>query len=258
MLKGSFCLYYNFPLDLLRRFIKLLTGQSLGKGGLFMGSSVETKTPPRWRRRKQARPEELVRAALDLFVEQGFAATKISDVAKRAGVSKGTIYLYFESKEDLLLAAVRDSIVPILDAADQEELDSEASAAELLELMLLRWFHEFESRGVSGVPKLVISEAANFPELGEFYIEAVVERARKLAIRIVERGIRNGEFRDIDVKHAIHVFLAPVAYAQIHRYSLAAYDTFGFNLRTYLDTHLDLFLRAIRKEPEDEARGEKA
>ncbi len=204
---------------------------------------------PKWRRRKDARPEELVAAALELFVEQGFAGTRMRDVAKRAGVSKGTVYLYFKSKEELLRSAVRDSIVPIVDEGDDIEVEAEGTSAELLRQLLERWLKEFEERGLAGVPKLVMSEAGNFPEIAQDYMTHVVQRSRRLFVRVIKRGIREGEFRKVDAREAVHVLLAPVLYAQIHAASLGPYDPELMGRARFLDMHLDFFLRAVRVEP---------
>jgi AcrR family transcriptional regulator len=187
-----------------------------------------------------------VAAALSLFAEQGFAATRMRDVAKRAGVSKGTVYLYFKSKEDLLRAAVRDSIVPILDTGDDQELDSDESATELLERLLRDWVLAFEQRGVTGVPRLVIAEAPSFPEIAQEYISTVIQRSRRLFGRVLKRGIRAGEFRELDVRLAVDVLLAPILYAQIHRASLGPWDPGAFE-DAFLDAHLSFFLRSIQR-----------
>jgi AcrR family transcriptional regulator len=203
---------------------------------------------PRFRRRKDARPEELIRAAVALFGEQGFAATNLKDVAKRAGVSKGTVYLYFKSKEDLLRAAVRTSVVPIVDAADELEVDAEGTAAELLRTLLLRWVEDFDERGVAGVPKLVMAEAGNFPELAEDYVGSVLLRVRRLVARVLKRGVRDGEFRELDVRQATHLLLAPVLYAQLHAAAFATFDPGAPDVADLVDAHLDYFLRSIAAE----------
>jgi AcrR family transcriptional regulator len=209
-----------------------------------------TAAKPKYRRRKEARPEELVAAALELFADQGFAAARLRDVAKRAGVSKGTVYLYFKSKEALLRAAVRDSVLPILDVGDDLEVEAEGTSAELLRRILVGWLGEFDRRGVAGVPKLVMAEAGNFPELAQDYVAQVVQRSRRLFARILKRGIRDGEFRsDFDVKEAVHVLLAPVLYAQIHGASLGAIDPGTFDPESMIEMHVDFFLRAIAANP---------
>lgn len=207
---------------------------------------AEPEKKPRFRRRKDARPEELIRAAVALFGEQGFAATNLKDVAKRAGVSKGTVYLYFKSKEDLLLAAVRTSVVPIVDAADELEVDADGTAAELLRTLLVRWVEDFEERGLAGVPKLVMAEAGNFPELAEDYVSSVLQRLRRLVARVLKRGVRDGEFREVDVREATHLLLAPVLYAQLHAAAFAPFDAGSPDIAVLVDAHLDYFLRSIR------------
>ena len=201
---------------------------------------------PKWRRRKDARPEELITAALQLFAEQGFTRTNLRDVAKKAGVSKATVYLYFKNKEDLLLAAVQKSVVPILDFGDDYEIDSDAPAAEMIRTLVHRWVDEFEARSAAGLPRLVAAEASQFPELGQLYVDAVLQRARRLFQRILKRGIRAGEFRAIDVREVVHVLLAPLLQAQIHAASLGPHDPSFPDVHVFLDLHVDLFLAAIK------------
>jgi AcrR family transcriptional regulator len=200
----------------------------------------------KWRRRKDARPEELITSALQLFAERGFAKTSLKDVGKKAGVSKATVYLYFKNKEDLLLAAVQKSVVPILDFADDYEIDSDASASEMIRTLMHRWIDEFAERSLMGLPKLVMAESANFPALGQLYVDAVLQRARRLFQRILKRGVGAGEFREIDVREVVHVLLAPLLHAQIHSESLGPHDPTFPDLHAFLDTHVDLFLAAIR------------
>ncbi len=201
---------------------------------------------PRWRRRKEARPQELVAAALEIFAEKGFAGTRLSDVAKRAGVSKATVYLYFDSKEDLLHAAVR-AVEPILDFGDDLAASHEGDTRELLSVLVTRWLEEFEKRGVGGVPKLIIAEGSNFPDLARLYLDVVVERGRRIFTAVLQRGIERGEVRsDLDVEQAVHVFMAPVHYAQVHRHALADVDEKGPRLHDWLAAHIELFWRGIK------------
>lgn len=200
----------------------------------------------KWRRRKDARPEEIIAAALELFAEQGFATTSLKDVGKKAGVSKATVYLYFKNKEDLLTAAVQRSVVPILDFADDYEIDTDAPASEMIRTLLHRWIDEFDARSARGLPKLVMAEAASFPSLATLYVDTVLQRARRLFQRILKRGIAAGEFREVDVREVVHVLLAPLLHVQIHGASLGEHDPAFPDVHVFLDTHLDLFLRALR------------
>ena len=138
-----------------------------------------THTEPR-RRRKEARPGELTAAALDLFVEKGFAATRLDDVALRAGVSKGTLYLYFDSKEALFKAVVEEGIVPFLVAAEQKTAEYEGATIDLLRSLLFGWWEQIGATRLAGVTKLVISESHNFPEVARYYHDRVVLRGSAL------------------------------------------------------------------------------
>ncbi|MBV6539814.1 TetR/AcrR family transcriptional regulator, partial [Ursidibacter maritimus] len=127
------------------------------------------KNKPRWTRRKDARPQELLAAALVLFVERGYAATRLDDVATRAGVSKGTLYLYFASKEDLFRAVVRENLVPVLDEAEQAIDSYTGHSASLLREFILGWWQRIGDTPLSGLTKLMVAESGNFPEVAKFY-----------------------------------------------------------------------------------------
>ncbi|MBI5899501.1 MAG: TetR/AcrR family transcriptional regulator [Rhodocyclales bacterium] len=205
---------------------------------------MEALAHPR-QRRKQARPAELTAAALELFVEKGFAATRLDDVAARAGVSKGTLYLYFDGKDALFKAVIQEGIVPILEAGAGLVDTFEGGSAELLRTLIREWWQRIGSSALGGVPKLMISEARNFPELAAYYNEAVITRGRELMRRVLRRGIERGEFRAVDVETAIDVIFAPVLMLLIWRYSLGACGCGGHDPESYLDTHLDIALRGL-------------
>ena len=205
---------------------------------------MEAVTPSR-QRRKEARPAELMAAALELFVEKGFVGTRLEDVAARAGVSKGTLYLYFDSKEALFKAVIREGIVPILEQGAGLVDGFKGSAADLLRALIGEWWQRIGNTALAGVPKLMISEAGNFPELATYYHDAVIVRGRDLMRRVLQRGIDGGEFRAIDVETAIDVIFAPVLMMVIWRYSLGACCGVAHDPQVYLSTHLDLALRGL-------------
>src|SRR5437016_10656592 len=149
---------------------------------------------PRWKRRKDARPGEIVAAALEVFGERGFAATKLADVARHAGVTKGTVYLYFESKEALFKAVVRETIVPVIAQGEALARSFTGSARELLERLVREYWRLVGETSLAGIPKLMMAEAATFPELTRFYYDEVVTRGHRLMAGVIERGIENGEF----------------------------------------------------------------
>src|SRR6266704_2626349 len=200
---------------------------------------------PRWRRRKDARPEEIVAAALDVFVERGFAATKLADVARRAGVTKGTIYLYFENKEALFKAVVRQTIVPVIAQGEALARSFTGSARDLLEQLVREYWRLVGETALAGIPKLMMAEAATFPELTRFYYDEVVARGHRLMAGVIERGIKNGEFRPVDVMVAAKLAMSPLIHAVVARRAFASCMPEAFDVQKYLDTHIDLYLHGI-------------
>ncbi len=203
---------------------------------------------PRWQRRKDARPEEIVAAALEEFVERGFAATRLADVARRAGVTKGTVYLYFESKEALFRAVIRQTIVPVIAQGESIAQSFEGSARDLLERLIREYWRLVYETSLAGIPKLMMAEAANFPQLARFYYGEVVTRGHRLLAGVIERGIQNGEFRPVDLRAATKLALSPLMHAIVAQRAFAACMPEGFDVRTYLDTHIELYLHGIAKQ----------
>ncbi len=196
-------------------------------------------------RRKEARPAELMAAALELFVEKGFAGTRLDDVAARAGVSKGTLYLYFDSKEALFKAVIQEGIVPVLDQGAGMIDTFHGSAADLLRALLVAWWELIGNTHLGGVPKLMISEAGNFPELAAYYNENVIVRGRELMRRVLERGIASAEFRAVDIDTAIDVIFAPLLMTVVWRYSLGACGCGAHDPDEFMRTYLDLTLNGL-------------
>ena len=206
-----------------------------------------TATKPRWRRRKSARPEEILQAALEVFTDRGFAATKLEDIARRAGVTKGTIYLYYENKEALFKALVRETIVPVIAKGEALAHSFTGTARDLFEQLVREYFRLVGDTPLSGIPRLMIAEAGNFPELARFYYEEVVTRGHRLMAGVLERGMKAGEFRRVDVPVATKLAMAPLMHAVVARKAFAACMPEGFDVAKYLDTHIDLYLHGISK-----------
>lgn len=173
-------------------------------------------------RRKEARPQELLDAALALFVEKGFAATRSEEVAVRAGVSKGTLYLYYPSKEELFKAVVRESLGTKIAEGAEELAKYQGSMADLLAWMLRQWWERMGMTPAGGIMKIMMSEARNFPELTAFYVDEVIQPSCALLEEVVRRGIARGEFRDVDVQSAVHVLIGPVLHMVMHQHSIGA------------------------------------
>jgi len=210
-------------------------------------TTSKRKSRPRWKRRKDARHGEIVAAALELFVERGYEATKLADVARRAGVTKGTLYLYFDSKEALFKAVVRETIVPVIVQGEALAQSFTGSASELLEQLVRQYWHLVGETSLAGIPKLMMAEAATFPELTRFYYEEVVTRGHRLMAGVIERGVKNGEFRPVDVMLAAKLAMSPLMHATVARQAVASCMPEGFDVRAYLNTHIDLYLHGIAK-----------
>jgi len=203
------------------------------------------KNSCKWRRRKESRPAEIIDAALDLFVANGFNATRLDDVARKAGVSKGTVYLYFDSKESLFREVVQQIIIPEIEKAEQKAAEFVGSQSELLKRVIVNWWESVGKTRLAGLPKLMVSEAANFPELAEFYIDNVVSRARNLVIRGIREGIKNGEFKPCDPVATSRLLLAPLVFAVIWDKSLAAYDKESYDMDEYIKIHTNIFFDGL-------------
>jgi len=181
-----------------------------------------SEAAPKRERRKEARPGELLDAALDLFVEKGFSATRVEEVAAHAGVSKGTLFLYFQSKEDLFKAVVRENIANKFPTWQEEFITFEGSSSDMLRYALVSWWERIGNTRASGITKLVMSEAQNFPEIAEFYQEEVIKPGNAMIRRILERGVQSGEFRELDLEQAVHIIVAPMIFLMMWKHSMGA------------------------------------
>jgi AcrR family transcriptional regulator len=200
------------------------------------------------RRRKDARPGELVAAALACFAERGFAATKLDDIAAKAGVAKGTVYLYFPSKEELFKAVIRESLLPNLAQVETMLDASDMPAAEQLRRLLEFMTGRMASSPVGIIPKLIVTEAGNFPDIARFYLENVVHRGFGLLRRVLTRGIARGEFREIDIQHTTFCIVAPVLLTALWRHSLGRFEPNHLDPEALWRTQVELLLRGLRKE----------
>ena len=191
-------------------------------------------------RRKEARPAELLEAATRLFVEKGYAATKVEEVAALAQVSKGTLFLYYPSKQALLKAVVRENIAGRF-AEWQAELEAFAGTTpELVRYAFQVWQERIGDTYAGGICKLMASECCNFPELASFYLEEVVEPGNALVRRILE-------LRPLDLDAAIHLITTPM-FAYIHwRHSIGMLypQSLGVSAPLYFQTHVDNLLRGL-------------
>lgn len=208
-------------------------------------ASPSAKPEPRWVRRKDARPEEITAAALMLFVERGYANTRLEDVAAQAGVSKGTLYLYFANKQELFKTVVREGLSsPIAEVRGMID-QYEGSAFELLGMVLHGWWQRIGSTPLSGIPKLILAEARNFPEIAEFYLAEVVRPGLDAISRIIDRGVATGEFRKVEAGHIAQLVFAPTLLVACWCNSLAPFDPEGMDPLRVIDEHLEMLRRGL-------------
>lgn len=205
---------------------------------------------PRWTRRKDVRPSEITAAALELFVEKGFAATRLEDVAARANVSKGTVYLYFDSKAELFKAVVREGLIPAIAEAEKRAAAHRGSASDLIRDLVQGWWQMVGRTPYGGLPKLMISESRNFPEIARFYYEEVITRAHRLLREALQRGMRSGEFRKMDLDTAQFLVFSPFIMFLVWQHSLACCEPRHLDAEGYVAAAIELVLRGLAAPPD--------
>ncbi len=159
--------------------------------------AANTHAEPRWRRLPEERPRQILEAALDVFGEHGLAAARLDDIARRAGVSKGTIYLYFPNKEALFCEMLRQGAGRNIEEAEQRS-SADATATERLRAYMRDAWEYVRSPTFERLYRLTMSELHHFPHLLQFFLEEVVMRSMRVVSAIVRDGIAAGEFRDVD------------------------------------------------------------
>ncbi len=196
-------------------------------------------------RRKDARPHELLEAALALFVEKGFAATRTEEVARRAGVSKGTLYLYYPSKEELLKAVIAHYLSARIAETAEEVRRIDGPMAPVLREMLVAWWQQIYASPASGTFKLIISEVRIFPEIAEFYVREVIEPGHELVGTVLRRGIASGEFRAVNIESTVHSLLLPMVMLCTHKHALGACTQHSIDAEKFIADHVELVLSGL-------------
>jgi AcrR family transcriptional regulator len=204
---------------------------------------ASNSTKPRYQRRKEDRPQEITEAAFEAFAEKGYAATRVEEVAKRAGVSKGLMYLYFKTKEELFKAVVKSVVVRRVDALIEAVETTELSSEEFIRGPLASFFRAIPASPVAIVIRLLISEGHRHPDLVSYYYDAVVRKGLAAISGFIERGVQRGEFRQTAIGDLPHLVLAPVMLSIVWRilFSEQALDT-----DRLIDTQLDMLLTHIK------------
>ncbi|MBL4601570.1 MAG: TetR/AcrR family transcriptional regulator [Emcibacteraceae bacterium] len=208
------------------------------------------ETEPKWRRRPEQRPDDILDGALKEFRERGFTAARIEDIAKHAGLTKGSVYLYFSSKEDMLKALVRRSVIPIAIAlkniADHICDDcSDETASDLLRKMLMIVGERINDAKTGSIPLLIIGEAGNFPELAAFYRGEVIEVTMNAVGTVIKRGVASGEFRDVNITYAIRSLVSVMIMQIVWNGVFVQKGEAIISMKDLLNSHLDIYLNGI-------------
>lgn len=198
---------------------------------------------PRFRRRKEDRPQEITDAALAAFAEKGYAATRVDEVAARAGVSKGLVYLYFKTKEEMFKAVVRSFVVPKIDALVGVIDRSDMSSEDFLRGPFLDFVKTLPHSPVSVVIRLMIAEGHKYPDLRQFYRDNVVSRGLGAITVLLDRGIESGEFRRSPVTELPQLFIMPVVFSVIYR---LLFDAKSAETDAIIETQLDVLIGHLK------------
>ncbi|KAB2937158.1 TetR/AcrR family transcriptional regulator [Hyphomicrobium sp.] len=207
------------------------------------------KVPPRWHRRADARPDELLSAALEVFGERGFAGARLEDVAQRAGVTKGTIYLYFDSKETLFREVVRAGVGAAVASGEQFVRDYQGPTAELLATFMRRLWEAMRDPANARLARLASSELGSFPDLLRMYMDEVVLRTRRSISAIVERGVTRGEFRAVSPVLAGRMVQALCVHVAQAQGFIGAFDRDKASDEQVVDAVVDLVMHGVLATP---------
>src|SRR5580692_831675 len=207
-----------------------------------MTEVLEARTETR--RRKAERPQEILQAAFVEFSRNGYAMTTLDRVAERAGVTKGTIYVYFENKEHLFISMVREITKTTLDTVHAMFENHESSTAELLRAQFsFIYQHIVEDKRRREVVRMLIAEAPRFPELADRYHEEILRPCLDMLRQAIKRGMDRGEFRKSSILDSPQVVIAPIALVDL--WMMMFGDRQPLDLKAYFNAHLDLVLNGL-------------
>ena len=200
-------------------------------------------TKPRFRRRKEDRPQEIAEAAFETFAEKGYASTRVEEVAKRAGVSKGLLYLYFKTKEELFKAVIRSLVVPRLNALTASIDTAGLTAEAFLRGPFLEFAKQVPGSPVAVVVRLMISEGPKHPDLVQYYWDNVVSQGLAAIRRLLQRGVAAGEFRQSRVSELPHLVIMPVVFSVMFR---LLFEKQPLDTDALMETHVDMLIAHLK------------
>lgn len=202
---------------------------------------------PRFQRRKEDRPAEIAEAALAAFAEKGYAATRVEEVAKRAGVSKGLLYLYFKTKEDLFKAVIRSFVEPRITNISASLDHSGLGAEEFIRGPFLDFIKSLPNSPIRIVFRLMIAEGHKHPDLTAYYWSKVVTPGLAMLRKLIARGVANGEFKKTAVDDFPQLLISPVLVSILWKTLFEKQEALDSD--RFIETHIDALLAYIRTEP---------
>ena len=209
---------------------------------------------PKWRRRKEARPGEIVDAALAVFAEKGFAAAKLDDIARRAGISKATLYLYFETKEEIFRAVARATVALLIEALESSPEASAEPFAELAPSLLSRAAAMMKGGQVPAIARMVIGESRNFPDLARIWHDDVVASVIGIVTGIIARAQERGEVAPGDPRLHAFSLMGPMVMAMLFREVFGGAAANPPDLQALADQHARTALSGLLIQPAGESQ----
>ncbi|MBI1361178.1 MAG: TetR family transcriptional regulator [Alphaproteobacteria bacterium] len=203
---------------------------------------------PKWRRRSKERPAEIVSAAYAVFAEKGFSAAKLDDIAQRAGVSKGALYLYFGNKQDIFEAVVHDAIAPNIGAIETMALQHPGPFADLVRLIIPSIAQIAATSSLGKVIKMVVGESGNFPELARIWHDELIARALGILTGLIERAQTRGEVKPGDPRNYAVSLISPMLIAVLFRETFEPVGGTGFDIPALARQHIETVLPGLLVE----------
>jgi AcrR family transcriptional regulator len=212
-------------------------------------SSTRAQRGPKFRRRAEARPDEVLDAALDLFIEKGFSATRVEDIARRAGLSKGAVYLYFESKEKILEGIVRRAIVPIAEHVLSFATNYEGDPRLVITMAMKMIAMKLSDPRILAIPKVIFREIMGFPELAEMYRREVLDKVLPVIIGLIRKGVDQGYLRPVDPELTVRSIAGPIIlHVAINEiFGIAPKD--GLAIDRLIENHLTILFDGLSAPP---------
>ena len=198
---------------------------------------------PKQRRRKEARPAEIVAAGILEFEEHGFHRANLSRIARKAGISKGTIYLYFASKEALFLAAIEEHITSVMGESEAEVLSVQGTTRDLLTNLLNNMYARFVHGEAQALFRILLTEGDRMPDVISEYHAMTIERGSTLLKKILARGVERGEVKSGPVLKTPHVLIAPAVYFAVHAMMFKSSQPLDFE--KYFEAHVDVMFNGV-------------